>query len=513
MESNISRKHLLVIVGISLLSSVLTIGIYSYYDNNQRDIRFITKELEAGGKNARLANYRFNERPYRTLHNAMGNGGGYPSPNAEFTKGASVATPAVVHIKGKQERRGRYDFFFGEGNDMSSGSGVIVSPDGYILTNNHVVENTTKLEVVLNDKRSFIVRKIGTDPSTDLALLKIETADLKGKSLPFLDFADSDALLVGEWVLAVGNPFNLTSTVTAGIISAKGRNIDILSGEHSIESFIQTDAAVNPGNSGGALVTPSGKLVGINTAIMTRTGRYEGYSFAIPSNLAQKVMRDLKEFGEIQRGFLGVYVQEITKEIAQELNLPNMEGVYVERVNRDGSAEAAGVKTGDIVTHVNNISIKSRSELQEQIAKFRPGDNLTISYIRNGKSQVAKITLKSGNSVTKTIPVPKGSGGQIKEFNLESVKKYLGGEFRTLSKAEEKRLDEKGVIVTLIRRGSVLESSNMEGNFIITQINNQPIEDVTDLVRLIQESPNRVEFSGFYEEYKDQGQFVYIINI
>jgi S1-C subfamily serine protease len=260
---------------------------------------------------------------------------------------------------------------------------VIISEDGYIVTNNHVIANTDSFKVTTNDKKTYTAKIIGSDPTTDLALIKIDA-----KNLPTATFGNSDAVNVGEWVLAVGNPFNLTSTVTLGIVSAKSRNINILSSEqYSVESFIQTDAVVNPGNSGGGLVDANGNLIGINAAILTETGSYEGYSFAIPSNLVEKVIGDLKDFGEVKRAILGVTIENVNEEVAKKNNLIKPSGVRIEGVNEKSSAAEAGFKRGDIIISVNGTETNSTSELQEKVARFRPGDIVSIEFIRNGKLQ------------------------------------------------------------------------------------------------------------------------------
>ncbi len=277
---------------------------------------------------------------------------------------------------------------------MAGGSGVIISRDGYIVTNYHVVEGSTFFEVTLANKEEKIAKLIGTDPSTDLALLKIEANNLSPISI-----GDSDRTKVGEWVLAVGNPFGLTSTVTAGIVSAKARSIQILRDrDYSIESFIQTDAAVNPGNSGGALVNAAGELIGINTAIVSNGGGYEGFSFAVPSNLVRKIVRDLREHGKAQRGILGVEINDVDSEIARKLNLDKVEGVLVRNVRTGTTASSAGLRANDVITHINDIKTSSTAELQEQIARLRPGNNISISYIRDGiRSKKSNVRLKAIN--------------------------------------------------------------------------------------------------------------------
>ncbi len=331
----------------------------------------------------------------------------------DLTSAAEQSVHAVVHIKTTFLYRtsGWDDFFSGsfwedffnfsspfgthEQQVMGAGSGVIISADGYIVTNNHVVENAQDITVTLNDKREFPATIVGTDPQTDLALVKIEC-----DGLPTLTFGNSDQVRIGEWVLAVGNPFNLTSTVTAGIVSAKARNLDILGENTSIESFIQTDAAVNQGNSGGALVNASGELIGINSAIASHTGYYTGYSFAIPSNIARKVVADLKEYGMVQRAVLAVTIQEVDNNVAQELNLSQVKGVCITSVADDGAAYRAGLQQYDVITSINGSEVNSVSELREVLAQYSPGDRVEVAYLRNGSSHKTPLTLLNSEGTT-----------------------------------------------------------------------------------------------------------------
>ena len=317
----------------------------------------------------------------------------------DFTQAAERSVEAVVHVKTKYYRQQQYvdpfyQFFFGrpqqsqQPSAMASGSGVILSNDGYIVTNNHVIEDANEIEVVLNDKRTFTAKLIGTDPNTDLALLKIEAT-----ALPTIEIGNSDDLRVGEWVLAVGNPFNLTSTVTAGIVSAKARSINILNSDMKIESFIQTDAAVNPGNSGGALVNTQGQLAGINTAIASQTGSYAGYAFAIPTAIMQKVVADLRQFGTVQRALLGIRMLDITQQVKDQLSLESMEGVYVGEVISGSAADKAGMKAGDVIVQVEGRPINASSQLQEQIGRKNPGDQITILVRRGQRSLTLQVTL------------------------------------------------------------------------------------------------------------------------
>ncbi|MCO6490725.1 MAG: trypsin-like peptidase domain-containing protein [Phaeodactylibacter sp.] len=302
-------------------------------------------------------------------------------PPADFVATSKLVTAAVVNI----------NTLSASGYRISSGSGVLISTDGYIITNHHVVEDGSKFEITLSDKRKMEAAVVGSDPTTDLALLKVEARNFRP-----LAYGDSDKVEVGQWVMAVGNPFNLSSTVTAGIVSAKARNINILRGSYAIESFIQTDAVVNPGNSGGALVNEQGELIGINTAIISESGGYEGYSFAIPANLVRKVIRDIREFGEVQRAVLGVGIADVTDELAADLALPVVAGVHITSVSQESSAAEAGLRSDDVIVSINGVRTNSVPELQEQVALFRPGDRISLEFYREGrKYRRDNITLKS----------------------------------------------------------------------------------------------------------------------
>lgn len=416
------------------------------------------------------------------------------SAPTNFTAAAEAVTPAVVNIRTIQG--GNFDLWGSNSNlSSSSGSGVIISPDGYIVTNNHVIEEGDDIEVTLNDKREFEAKVIGTDPSTDMALIKI-----KGNNLPYLIFGNSDSLRVGEWVLAVGSPFDLESTVTAGIVSAKARNIDILEGQDRIESFIQTDAAVNPGNSGGALVNTNGELIGINTAIITRSGRYEGYSFAVPANLVRKVIKDLRDYGVVQRGIMGVYIDEITNRKAKELGLPSVEGVLITRISPGGSAEDAGMEKNDVIISINGVKTRTLPEMQELLGRYRPGNLLQVEYLRKGKSYKVEIILKD-----KTNGVASISSSE------EAILRTLGFELRNLTKEEKKRMQVDGVKVISIYRGSKIERTNMDPGFIITNLDNRRIGSVKELIRELEEASGKVMLEGIYEHYP--GSYYYAFPI
>ncbi|TAL62681.1 MAG: PDZ domain-containing protein, partial [Bacteroidetes bacterium] len=336
-----------------------------------------------------------------------------PESSVDFIKASEISLPAVVHVKTESApQRSQfyyYDPFHGQYWDgppqkpqMGSGSGVIISGDGYIVTNNHVIKDVDKVQVTLHDRRTYTAKVIGKDPTTDIALLKIEESNL-----PYLLYGNSDEVKVGEWVLAVGNPFNLTSTVTAGIVSAKGRNMGILEGDPSrdiypVESFIQTDAAVNPGNSGGALVNTNGQLIGINSAIASNTGSYTGYSFAVPVNLAKKVVNDLLEFGKVQRAYLGVSIRDMDSRLVEEKKLSgDTKGIYISGISQGGGADEAGMKEGDIILKIGEIEVNNVPELQEQIGRFRPGDKVSLKVRRNAEDKFLNVTLrsKSGDTV------------------------------------------------------------------------------------------------------------------
>lgn len=469
-------KHYIVVVACSLLSAVLAIFIYKQVEDPSE---VIIRETVP----AKYTNFAdpFETPLQRTFLSAA---------PTNFTDAAEAVRSAVVNIRTMQGGKG-FDLWGANSLGTSSGSGVIISTGGYIVTNNHVIENSDNIEVTLNDRREFEAKLIGTDPSTDLALLKI-----KGEDLPHLTFGNSDSLRIGEWVLAVGNPFNLESTVTAGIVSAKGRSIDILEGQDRIESFIQTDAAVNPGNSGGALVNTAGELIGINTAIITRSGRYEGYSFAVPANLARKVISDLRDYGQVQRGLLGVFIDEVNNSRAEELGLTSIEGVYITRVTPGGGADDAGLQQGDVIISINGIKTKTLPEMQEQVGRYRPGNTLEIEFIRKGKINKAKVTLKNKSNTT-----------TLMSARNEKVLRELGFELRELTREERRRLDVDGIKVISIYRNSRIERTNMDPGFIITKIDDKRVTRVDDLIQRLESTSGKVMLEGIYENYP--GEYYY----
>ena len=410
----------------------------------------------------------------------------------DFTESAEKTIHGVVHVMTKYSQSNSsyenplFDFFFGDRSyenyqepAIASGSGVIISKDGYIVTNNHVVKGATDIEITLNDKRTYTANLVGTDPSSDIALLKIDADDL-----PFLNYGNSDNLKVGEWVLAIGNPFNLTSTVTAGIVSAKARNINILPQNFAIESFIQTDAAVNPGNSGGALVNQDGELVGINTAIASRTGSYVGYSFAVPVNMVKKVINDLIEFGEVQRAFIGINIQEMDALKAKDLGMESVKGVYVAGTLEGGAAREAGITEGDVVTHIGQKDINSMSELQEQISKYRPGDKIDVSVIRNKKPVHFELILRNKHGNTDIVKTDESS--------------LMGVSFSLPEPAELKKLRiNNGVKINNIEDGKFKEAGIKTG-FIIRSVNHRAVYNVDDVIKFINDTEGGVLIEGIY---------------
>lgn len=415
-----------------------------------------------------------------------------------FVQASAMATPSVVHIRSFFAQQSGDPFHGLFGNPLqggmrpqSSGSGVIISKDGYIATNNHVVKGAEKVEVTLEDKRSYTATVIGTDPTTDLALLKIEEDEL-----PFLPFGNSTEVLVGEWVLAVGNPFNLTSTVTAGIVSAKGRSLNLLNEEFAIESFIQTDAAVNPGNSGGALINTAGQLIGINTAIASETGSFSGYSFAIPVNIVRKVMEDLREFGEVQRGIIGVQIQNINSQIAEKYNLETLEGALVTGTIQGGAAQSAGIKQGDIITKVNETPIRGASELQEEIGIYHPGDKVQLTLIRDGATQQMEVILRSREGKTTMSERTPNGETVTAEPDAAGFSTKLGVKMEAISKEEKTKLDlENGVKVVKLTKGK-LKDAGLEEGFVITRVNKQMVETPADVEHYVANSDGGILIEG-----------------
>ena len=471
------KKYLIVLIS-SLVSALLAILLYQ---------QFLEKPQKIVVRDIVPTNFTTNQSSQSDVFDVRPSRITPLQEPTSFVDAASLVTPAVVNIKTVQST-GSFNFLRGGSVGTASGSGVILSADGFIVTNNHVIKDSDEIRVTLSDKREFEAKLIGTDPSTDLALLKVE-----GSELPALTFGNSDSLRIGEWVLAVGNPFNLSSTVTAGIVSAKGRSIDILEGQDRIESFIQTDAAVNPGNSGGALVNARGELIGINTAIITRSGRYEGYSFAVPANLASKVVKDLRDYGMVQRGLMGVFIEEVDSRRARELGLEKVAGIYITRVTRGGGADDAGLKKGDVIVGINGVDTKTLPEMQEQVGRYRPGNAIVVEYIRRGETEKTSIVLRNKSNTTALV------SAEHRDY-LEDI----GFELRDLTDAEVNQYEYEGVRVVKILPETPVQRTNMDTGFIITGINEQPVTNVDQLVASLKATNGKVLMEGYYSHEKEK---------
>ncbi|WP_163518090.1 trypsin-like peptidase domain-containing protein [Gelidibacter japonicus] len=444
-------KKILTLILVSALGGIMTLSAYKFFIEKDSQIQIATNSPDS------TLSY------FPTSHKAVASYGTLIVP--DFTEAANDAVHSVVHVKNLTISRAPMtlqDLFMGRNTEraqVGTGSGVIISPDGYIITNNHVINGAQKLSITLNDNRTYDAELIGTDEKTDIALLKIDAET----DLSFATFGDSDQAKVGEWVLAVGNPFNLTSTVTAGIISAKSRD---LSGVNS-QSFIQTDAAVNPGNSGGALVNTRGELIGINTAITSQTGSYIGYSFAVPSNIARKVVEDIMEFGNVQKGVLGVRGGELNSKSAETLEVNTTQGFYVSDVEARSGAEKAGVKEGDIIKKIDNITISKFSDLSGYLSTKRPNDVVTLTLIRNGAEKIIPVTL----SKTEILTVD-----------------FLNMQLRNIPDDLKKSANiTNGVVVVKNENYALYKNLGINRGYIITEINDQKINDVEDIIKLKQQ--------------------------
>ncbi|AEE49261.1 trypsin-like peptidase domain-containing protein [Haliscomenobacter hydrossis] len=481
------KKHLPTVLA-SLLSALVAVTAYRLLEKPREVIIREPSESEYRSRNVS-----------RDGLTTEGNASFSLAAPTEFTYAASVSTPAVVNIQSVNSggRGLSFDKLFGRDRYPqrgASGSGVIISKDGYIVTNHHVVADGDKISVSFSDNREMKATLIGSDPSTDLALIKVEV-----ENLPFLTFGNSDSVQIGEWVLAVGNPFDLESTVTAGIVSAKGRSIDVLDAQDKIESFIQTDAAVNPGNSGGALVNTSGELIGINTAILTQSGQYEGYSFAVPSNLVRKVIGDLKNYGIVQRGLIGIRIEDVNSELARNLGLNDVAGVHITGVTPGSGAADAGLRRDDVILRVNGVKTGSMPELQEQVGRYSPGNVLRVEYMRNGKKSIAKVTLKNRSNKTSIV-----QGADVKFLQK------LGMEVRPLNAFELKQMElENGVKVTSVFKGSKIDQTNLKPNFVITQVNERKITSEEDLIAALRNGKTEVKLRGVYAGVEEPYFYVF----
>jgi len=490
------KKYGLTIVS-AMLGSLFTFGIIAYF----------------GHKHSTNWN-GYNSSFDIPVHNASFNpSGGNASSFPDFTDAAAKTMDEVVHIKSKQiiKRQAPQGNFFipgmpddlfqqffgnpygGRGQQqqlpdqeqVGTGSGVIIKADGYIVTNNHVIDNADEIEVTLHDNRTFKATVVGTDASTDLALIKIEATELN-----CMPFANSDEVKVGQWVLAVGNPFNLNSTVTAGIVSAKGRNININKDKYAIESFIQTDAAINPGNSGGALCNLNGELVGINTAIASPTGAYSGYGFAIPANIVRKVIGDIIEFGTVQRAFLGVSIRDVNSELAKQKGIDLNEGVFVEGMLENSAGKKAGIKVGDVIVSIDGSKVNTTPELQEIVGKHKPGDVIQVKVNRDGTESTISVTLTGQNGTTSTVSKDDGD-----------ILKSLGITIENLSPEQIKKLNiTGGVKVTQISEGIISKSTDMKVGCIITKVDRQAVKDKDQFITLMKAKSGGILMECQYEK-------------
>lgn len=494
-------KNILPIVLISIITSVFSVWGYNRWEASQ----------SAGI-----------QEPGKLPVNYAGFFGERAAGSIDFTAASTAATPAVVHIKTKTKARqvtnnlprGRNPFsdLFGDDFDdffnmprsqtipeqRASGSGVLISDDGYIVTNNHVIDGADEINITLNNKRSYKATLVGADPSSDLAVLKVE-----GKNFPFLVYGNSDEVKLGQWVLAVGYPLTLDVTVTAGIISAKSRSIGInrRQSESPIESFLQTDAAVNPGNSGGALINTDGQLVGINSAIASPTGSYAGYSYAIPVNIVKKIVNDLIKFGTVQRAYLGIQysMADPTDDEKKEYNLKDGEGVVVTDAPVGGAANAAGIKKGDIVTKINGVKVTTGPEMVEQVTRYKPGDKVTVTYLRDGKENNVNLTLKNKANNTEIV-------------KSASILEKLGGQLENLDKKTATQYEVPGGVVVRKIGNGYLSKTKMQEGFVITSVNGVVVKNTDDLRAALDKNKDRtVKLEGIYPGY--EGSYGYPLTL
>jgi len=475
---NMKGKSVITTLLIALLGAVVGLFIYTRFLDKEKLVTGGDKDKELVKENAR----------YTSMLAQSGVN--------DFIFAAEQTVHAVVHVKTKstvssQNSNPLYEFFYGPGTNQQRevrgfGSGVIVTPDGYIVTANHVIEEADEVDVTLNDKRTFVADVVGRDPSTDIALLKI-----KATGLPYIKFGDSDAIRLGEWVLAVGNPFNLTSTVTAGIISARGRSLGLLDDQYRIESFIQTDAAMNPGNSGGALVNTNGELIGLTTAIYSPTGAYAGNSFAIPTSIVKKVYDDLKQYGEVQRGLMGVNITDVTSEIAKEEKLDEVKGVYLSGIVDGGAAKAAGLQEKDVIIAVNGEPVGTTSDLQEKVNRFRPGDKIEVTYIRKGKQDTKTVVLRN----------MEGGTGVVAPGSTSTT--VYGATFAPLASGDKEQLSiENGVKITAVSEGRFHDLGLAKGA-VIVNVNGQKVNSAAD----VRKATNNEKSLSSIEGYTTDGTY------
>ncbi len=494
-------RQILGMVVLSVATSLLTVWGYSKFTKDSTYF-YNTNNTDSGKVPINYAGF---------------NGISNVPASLDFTPAAAAAIPATVHIKTKSTatvsnnlpRRSPFgdlfDFdiedFFGDRSkslpQMASGSGAIISEDGYIVTNNHVIDNSDEITVTLSNKRSFKAKLVGADPSSDIAVIKIDA-----KGLPFLMYGNSDEVKVGQWVLAIGYPLMLEATVTAGIVSAKGRTLEINRRQSAtpVESFLQTDAAVNPGNSGGPLVTTDGKLIGINSAIASPTGAYAGYSFTIPVNIVKKIIADIVKYGTVQRAYLGIqYPREnLSEELKQQNGIREGEGVYVLEVPKDGAAHAAGIQKGDVIKKINGVPVSSGAEMVGQIATYRPGDKVSITYERNGKEITSNVTLRNSTGTMEVVRT--------------SVLDKLGADLQTVSKEAAKELGiNGGVVIRSIGSRGLLSKVRVQEGFVILKADNKTVNTVDDFRKILDSATGPVKIEGIYPGY--EGVYNFMLNV
>lgn len=475
-----TKKMIFWSLASSLIGAVLGVFLYAQFVSPVTEIYV---EQTAKAHLAAESDFIMSERAEKVFRSA------HPT---DFIDAADMSRSAVVFIESSVPAPG--STYHTKRVSKSTGSGVIISNDGYIVTNYHVIKGGETIDITLNDNKEYKAKILGFDDQTDLALLKIE-----GTQLPFVVFGNSDSLQIGEWVLAVGNPFRLQSTVTAGIVSAKARSINVLE-KAGIESFIQTDAAVNPGNSGGALINTNGELIGINTAILSSSGGYEGFSFAIPSKLVKKVVRDIKEYGVVQRGWMGVTIYSVDSDLANRLEMPEVKGVMVDALTMNGAAKEAGIRTGDVFLSIDGIETSTSPQFMEVIGQHRPGDQLIISYWRDGRIQETTITLRNQLNTTDFVAVRK-----------DKVLTDIGFELREMDSNEISRSNKKGVYVVSIYKNSKAGSANIEPGYVITTINDRRVTTVNELINIVSGYSGSIVFNGYYDNYP--GQFPYTFSL
>jgi len=496
-------KNILLVVAISAATAILSVWGYSTWMNNHS-----SRGIQQDGKLP--VNYA-----------GFFDKGNVPGGPVDFTAASMAATPAVVHIKTRTKekqvsnnlpkRKNPFSDLFGDDDPFSdffggprmniipeqraSGSGVLISTDGYIVTNNHVVEDADEITVTTANRKTYKGTVVATDKNTDLAVIKID-----GNSFPYLVYGNSDDVKLGQWVLAIGYPLNLDVTVTAGIISAKARSIGINKGDHPLESFIQTDAAVNPGNSGGALINTAGELIGINSAIASPTGSYAGYSYAIPVNIVKKIINDLMKYGAVQRAYMGISYapDDLPEDKKKELGIKDGPGVFVNGVADDGAAKEAGLEKGDFITKINGVDVSSGPELQEQIARYKPGDKITVTYVRGGKESIANLTRKNKS----------GTYAAVKQ---ESVLDKLGGELTNVDPSVAKKNDIAGGVVVKKLGAGLLKNTRMQEGFVITSVDGQEVKNVDDLKNVLSNAQGTVRLEGIYPGY--EGTYGYPLNL